>query len=134
WLRIDDQFEDIEQFSSIPPGKPQQGLSFLELYFLRPKDGIRLYRPLQECNEIFLAKGIQDIDLTPGQKGRNHLKAGVLRGRPNQGDPSLFHGPQKGILLGFAEAMDFVNKEYGVFCGKETSTLLGLFNDFPDLF
>src|SRR5690606_29303135 len=92
---------------------------------------VRVDCPFQKGQEIFLAEGVQYIDLAAGQKGGDDFKTGVFRSGTNKGHPALFHGPQKGILLGFAESMDLIDKEDGVFGGEQPTTLFGLFYHLP---
>jgi len=59
-------------------------------------------------------------------------KSGFSVVAPISGDPTFFHKPLKVILLRFAKAMNFINKENWVFWFVNNhTTLLGLFYNFP---
>jgi hypothetical protein len=64
------------------------------------------------------AKGFKHVHLAAGKQGADHLEAGVLRGGTDQGDGSLLHGAQQGVLLGLAEPVDLVDEQHGA-CAEQ---------------
>ncbi len=51
--------------------------------------------------------------MTAGEQGGDDLERGIFGGGADQDDRSRFHIGQKGILLGFVEAVDLIDKDDG---------------------
>ena len=65
---------------------------------------------IKEFQKIILLQRLQDIELATAQQRTNHLKRRVLRGGANEGDNTLLHSPQEGVLLRLGETMDLIDK------------------------
>ena len=63
--------------------------------------------------DVDLGQRPQDIDTRPGQQGGVDLERGILGRRADEGDRAAFDVGQEGILLGFVEAMHFVDEQHG---------------------
>jgi hypothetical protein len=87
---------------------------------------------LEQLVQIGYFQRLQHIDLTAGEEGANHLERGIFRGRPDQDEGAVFHRSEQGILLRFAEPVDFVDEQDGgVRLGIEKPVVLGFLDDFP---
>jgi hypothetical protein len=65
----------------------------------------------QDNFQLFRGKRLEDQHPAAGEKGGNDLEGRVFRGGADQGQQAAFDMGQKGILLGFVEAVYFINKE-----------------------
>ena len=67
-------------------------------------------RPFNHPDQIFALQGFEHIDPGAGEQGVVQFKGGVLRGRADEGNGAVFDERQKGVLLGFVEAMHFIDE------------------------
>ncbi len=67
--------------------------------------------PFQELLQVFLFQPLECEHPAPGEQSGIELKAGIFSRRANECDQPAFHIGQKGILLGFVEAVDLVDKQ-----------------------
>src|SRR5690606_41002063 len=65
---------------------------------------------LNQIQKIFFGEWIQGIHLAAGEERGVDFEGGVFRGSADQGDGALFHGPEERVLLGFVEAVNFVDR------------------------
>ena len=68
---------------------------------------------LQQGNHLLGLKRQQTIDAGAREQRRDHLEGRVLRGGADQDDVALLDVGQKGVLLGFVEAVDLVDEQDG---------------------
>src|SRR5690606_2570231 len=68
---------------------------------------------LQEEDQLLLRQGDQLKHPRAGQERRVDLEGGVLRRRSDQDDSAVLYIGEKGILLGFVEAVNFVDEQNG---------------------
>ena len=87
---------------------------------LRFQYDISFHSLMQQFQQVVFRQAFQDIQLATGQKRAYDLERRIFRRGSDQRDRPLLHSPQEGILLGFAETMDFVNEKNRTSLGKET--------------
>ena len=97
------------------------------------QDDVRVQGTLHEGTQVVHAERLQDEDLATGQEGSDHFEGRVLRCRTDQYDRSVLDGPQKGILLGLIETVDFIDEEHGGEPAGEDGTAAGFFDDVTDI-
>ena len=68
---------------------------------------------LQDFNDGFRRDGSQSKELTATEQGRDEIKAGVVGGGSDEANAAGFNIGEQQILLGFVEAVNFVDKENG---------------------
>jgi len=85
---------------------------------------------LDNLSEIVFGQRFQHNYPAPRKERRNDLEGGVLGRGADQGEEPALHVRQKGVLLTFVEAVDFVDEENGLLSGL---TVLGRLGDnLPD--
>jgi hypothetical protein len=72
-----------------------------------------LQRLLRHSIQVCLFQRFELKNPGTTDQGFVDLKEGILGGRPNQNHRAVFHPGQQRILLGFVEAVNFINKENG---------------------
>ena len=72
--------------------------------------------------------------LAAGEEGSDDLERGVLRGGADQDDRAVFHRSQEGVLLGFVEPVNLIDKKDRGALGSKQGTAFGLVNDVPHIF
>lgn len=68
---------------------------------------------LQQGEEFVLGEGLELEDLRAGDEGSVDEEEGVFGGGSDEADCTAFHVRQEDILLGFIEAVDFIDEEEG---------------------
>ena len=68
------------------------------------------------------------------QKCIDDLKAWVFGGSANEGHIAFFNSAKKGVLLGLAKAVNFIDKQKRSFVGEKSPRLFCFFNDLAHLF
>jgi len=63
-----------------------------------------------ELGEFVGRKGLQYVNLGAAEQGGIHFEGGVFGGGADEGEQAAFHIGQEGVLLGFVEAVDFIDK------------------------
>ena len=71
-------------------------------------------------------------DAQAGEQGVVEMEGGVFSGGADEDEGAVFDVGQEGVLLGFVEAVDFVDKEDGF--AADGAFLLGLRHGFADFF
>ena len=78
----------------------------------------------KKLDDLRSREWFEDVNLGAGEKRRNDFKGRIFRGRADEGDVAGFDVRKKSVLLGFVEAVDFVDEDDGavtgarfVFCG-----------------
>ena len=71
-------------------------------------------------------------DAQAGEQGVVEMEGGVFSGGADEDEGAVFDVGQEGVLLGFVEAVDFVDKEDGF--AAQTAFLLGLKDGFAHFF
>ena len=105
------EFESIEQLACIPAGDPEDRFRFGD------RDGdpelvLQPFFPLvKQFDELLFVQNLQNIDLAAGEQGRDHFERRIFGCSADEGHHALFHGAQQGVLLRFAEAVDFVDEQ-----------------------
>ena len=81
---------------------------------MRPQTPVAIFQgPGQDSADVLRRQGLEDEDLGPGQERPDDLEVGVFGGGPHQGDQSLLHVGQEGVLLGLVEPVDLVDEDHG---------------------
>ena len=70
--------------------------------------------PVNQIGDITDIQGIEHKYLAAGKKRGVDLKGGVFRGGADQNDGPPFHIGEKGILLGFVEAVNLIHEQDGL--------------------
>src|SRR5213594_647090 len=83
----------------------------------------------EQFSDLRRGERIQDVNLGTGEKRRDHLEGRILRGCPDEDNVAGFDVRKKGVLLGFVEAVNFVDEDDGAMAGAGF-----LFGDGHDLF
>ena len=113
-LGPDHHIQGVEQFTGIPSGILQHGFVFPDLYLEFLQVRVLGQGALEQFLQVSLGEGIQNVNLTAGEQGRDHLEGGVLGGGPDQGHDALFHCSQQRILLCFGETVNLINEKHRI--------------------
>ena len=63
-----------------------------------------------EPGEFVCGKGLQHVNLGAAEQGGVDFEGGVFGGGADEGEQAAFHIGQEGVLLGFVEAVDFIDE------------------------
>ena len=68
---------------------------------------------MQQFDDLLFGQGFEDVDAAAGEEGGDYFEGGVFGGCADEPNGVCRSGRrrQEGILLGFVEAMDFVDEE-----------------------
>ena len=121
-------FEQVEQLAGIATAQGQQGVVFFEDDLFLLERGVLSQGLLHQATQGIRTQRLQHVHLAAREQGRNHLKRGVFGGGPNQRDSTVLHRAQQRILLGLAEAVNFINKQY------RAALPLSFFNNIAHVF
>ena len=92
----------------------------------------RGHAPAQFFDEFVFAQRLQVEDAQAGEQGVVEMEGGVFGGGADEDEGAVFDVGQEGVLLGFVEAVDFVDKEDGF--ATQAAFLLGLKDGFAHFF
>ena len=82
--------------------------------------------------QVILRERLQLEDAAAADKGPVHLEVGILRGRSDEDDRSIFHPGKERVLLGFVPAIHLVDKERRAPAIEVAVVLRNLYG-FPEL-
>ncbi len=68
---------------------------------------------LKEIDDLRRGERVEDVDLGARKKRRDDFERRIFGGRADEGDVAGFDVGKKSVLLGFVEAMDFVDEDDG---------------------
>ncbi len=115
--KLHGQIQQIEKPAGIPICSLQQAPS----QFRRKINGdgtkaqdFITQRPLQNVHQIGVIQSLEYINPCSGKQRVDKSETGIFSRGPNQDDNAFFHIGKQGILLGFVETMDLINKKNGV--------------------
>ena len=132
-LGVHHQFQHIEQFAGIPSAITHQSLALPYLYGLVLKQHIFMDSPVQKRLQIALFQRLKNKDLATGEKGSDDLEGRILRSGSYQNYGSVLHSTQESILLGFVEAVNFVDEKDGSPFLVEEGIAPSLVKHFPHI-
>src|SRR5208283_2345231 len=84
----------------------------------------------EKIDELRSGKRVEDIDLGAREERGDDFEGGVLGGGADEENVAGFDVREESVLLGFVEAMDFVNEDDGALAG--VGFALGLGHDVLD--
>jgi hypothetical protein len=87
---------------------------------------------VKEINDLRSGEGVEDVDLGAREERGDDLERGIFGGGTDEEDVAGFDIREESVLLGFVEAMDFVNEDDGALSG--VGFALGLGHDVLDFF
>ena len=68
---------------------------------------------MEEIDELVFAERAEGEDAAAGEQGGDDFEGRVFGGCADEADGAALDVGQEGVLLGFVEAMDFVDEERG---------------------
>ena len=68
---------------------------------------------MEKREEVFSGDGVELEDLGAGNEGGVDVEVGIVRGGSDEADGAAFEVRKEDVLLGFVEAMDFVDEKDG---------------------
>ncbi len=71
----------------------------------------------KKLDDLWRGEWIKEVDFGAGKQGADNFEGRILRGRADENDVAGFDVREKGILLGFVEAVDFVDENNGAIAG-----------------
>ena len=104
------QFQDIQKFTGIASAVSQQGSRLLQLDILLLQDCVFVDGSVEQFQQIVFFERLEHIELTTRQEWTDDLERRILRRGTYQGDDTLLHSPQQGVLLRLRETVDLVYK------------------------
>ncbi|MFM1943062.1 MAG: hypothetical protein RI897_2044 [Verrucomicrobiota bacterium] len=87
---------------------------------------------MQQGEEFVFGEGLELEDLGAGDEGGVDEEEGVFGGGSDEADCTAFHVGQENILLGFIEAVDFIDEEEGGL-GLVSESVGGFGEDLADI-
>ena len=84
----------------------------------------------EKFGDLRRREGIEDVDFGAGEKWGDDFEGRILGGRADEDDVAGFDVGEEGVLLGFVEAMDFVDEDDRAMAGA--GFMLGGGHDFLD--
>ena len=66
---------------------------------------------MEKFGDLRSGERFKDVDLCAGQQRRDHFKGRIFRGRPDKNDVARFDVRKESILLGFVEAVNFIDED-----------------------
>ncbi len=108
-IEFDGDFQQVERLAGIPVG--ELGQKVLGIGIHRHADFRRAL--FDNLLDFVYRQGFQHKYAAARQQGGDDLKAGVLGGRADQDERAILDIGQQKILLGFVEAVNFVQKQDG---------------------
>jgi len=68
---------------------------------------------MEEFDDLRRGVGFEDVDLGAGEKRGDDLERGIFGGGADEENVAGFDVREEGVLLGFVEAVDFVDEDDG---------------------
>ena len=87
-------------------------------------------RTLQQADNLLFRQRLQHVNAAARQQRGDDLERRILRGGADEADASLLDVGEKGVLLGFVEAVHFVHEDDGA--GAILAGALGVGHDLLD--
>ena len=109
---IDNQFDGVEQFAGVAAGDAHEG-GVLAQVDGDAVAGVVANGGGDEPAHVLLVEFLEDVYLAAAEECGDDLEGGVLGGGADEGDGAAFDGAEERVLLGFVEAVDFVDEEDG---------------------
>ena len=72
----------------------------------------------EETDDLRGGEGVENVNLGARKQRVRSLRRMDSRGRADQENVAGFHVGEKGILLGFVEAVDFIHEDNGALAGR----------------
>ena len=72
---------------------------------------------MEEFDDLRGGVGFENVDLGAGEEWRDHFEGGIFCGGTDEEDVAGFDVREEGVLLGFVEAVDFINEDDGAEAG-----------------
>ena len=131
---FDGQFEGVQRDAGIAIGMMGDGGQRRFVGGdMQGRKGLRMVqRAIEQLHDFGIRQGFEDEDAAAREQRAVDFKGGVFRGRANQDDAAFFDVGQEGVLLGFVEAVDFVDEDDGFFAALPLA--FGVFHDFFNVF
>jgi len=85
---------------------------------------------VEEIDDLRGGESIENVDLGAGEERRDDLEGRIFGGGANEEDVAGFDVGEEGVLLGFVEAVNFINEDDGALGGAGFA--LGLSHDLFD--
>ena len=80
---------------------------------LAQTSGLIVQRPLQQANDLVFGERLEDVDPGARQQRGNDFERRILGRGADQTDTALLDIREKRVLLGFVEAMHFIDEDDG---------------------
>src|SRR6266481_10153580 len=87
---------------------------------------------MEEFDDLRGGVGFEDVDLGAGEQRGDDFEGGIFRGSADEEDVAGFDVREEGVLLGFVEAVDFVDEDDGAEAGA--GFFSGFGHDFFNFF
>jgi len=87
---------------------------------------------MEEFDDLRGGVGFEDVDLGAGEERGDDFEGGIFGGGADEEDVAGFDVREEGVLLGFVEAVDFVDEDDGAQAGA--GFFFGFSHDFFDFF
>ena len=68
---------------------------------------------MEELQDVCGGEGLEGVDAAAGEEGGVELEGGVFCGGADEADGAALDVGEEGVLLGFVEAVDFIDEEDG---------------------
>src|SRR5882757_6659960 len=72
---------------------------------------------MEEFDNLRSCVGFEDVDLGAGEEGGDDFEGGIFGGGADEENVAGFDVREEGVLLGFVEAVDFVDEDDGAEAG-----------------
>src|SRR5580692_4361717 len=87
---------------------------------------------MEKFDDLRGGVGFEDVDLGAGEERGDDFEGGIFGGGGDEEDVAGFDVREEGVLLGFVEAVDFVDEDDGAQAAAGFS--FGFGHDFLDFF
>ena len=67
----------------------------------------------EERDNLLFGEGVEGVDAAAGEQGGDDFEGGILGGGADEADSAALDVRQEGVLLGFVEAVNFIDEEDG---------------------
>lgn len=78
-------------------------------------------RAAEEFDDLRRGEGFEDVDFCAREQGGDYFEGGIFCGGADEEDVAGFDVGQEGVLLGFVEAVDFVDEDDGAHAAVGTT-------------
>ena len=112
----DGEFEGVEGDAGVAAAELDEGVEgvVVDFHLLAAEAAFGVGEgALEESADVFGGEGIEAVDAGAGEERGDDFEGGVFGGGADEADDAVFHGVEDGVLLGFVEAVDFVDEEDG---------------------